>query len=151
MIASPTKPRIKDVSNEPPTPLGSFDTSSTTNFRRESVSPEDAARGVTESRSSGASLAKPVCAGTDEDLSWRRSPGQTASCHKQSGSTFGATLGTKHAMTAVEVGCHVMRGDLEVAIRDLQRCRSMKWISEEMRGQLSRCLYELTAARRMCP
>lgn len=149
MIASPTKPRIKDVSNEPPTPLGSFDTSSTT-FRRKAVVP-GAARGVTDRRSSGAPLAKPVCAGTAEDLSWRRSPGQTASGHKQSGSTLRSTPGTAYAMTAVEVGCHVMRGDLELAIRDLQRCRSMKWISEEMRGQLSVCLWHLTLARRMCP
>lgn len=125
----------KDVSKEPPTPLGSFDTSSTT-FRRKAVVP-GAARGVTDRRSSGAPLAKPVCAGT--------------AGHKQSGSTLRSTPGTSYAMTAVEVGCHVMRGDLELAIRDLQRCRSMKWISEEMRGQLSRCLFELTAARRMCP
>ena len=45
----------------------------------------------------------------------------------------------------------IMRGDLEVAIRDLQVCRALSWISDEMRGQLGRCLYELTAARRMCP
>jgi hypothetical protein len=137
MMAPSVVMPLQDVSNEPPTPLGSFDTSSTT-FRRKAVVP-GAARGVTNRRSFGTSLAKPVCAVT------------AGGGDKQSGSTLVATPGTTYAMTAVEVGCHVMRGDLDLAIRDLQRCRSMKWISEEMRGQLSRCLFELTAARRMCP
>jgi hypothetical protein len=53
--------------------------------------------------------------------------------------------------SAVQSSAHIMRGDLEVAIRDMQRCRSLSWISDEMRGQLGRCLYELTTARRMCP
>lgn len=51
----------------------------------------------------------------------------------------------------IEAGRMVMRGDLEACIRDLQVCRSLSWISQEMRIQLGRCLYELTAARRMCP
>lgn len=52
---------------------------------------------------------------------------------------------------AFECSALIMRGDLELAIRDLQRCRSLSWISQEMRIQLGRCLYELTKARRMAP
>lgn len=53
--------------------------------------------------------------------------------------------------SSIETSCLVMRGDLEACIRDMQVCRSLSWISQEMRIQLGRCLYELTAARRMCP
>lgn len=150
MIASPIKSRIKDVSDEPSTRLGSSDTSSTIYFRRK-PGPEGAASGVTDSRSSGTSDAKPVCAGADEDLSWCRSPGQTGGGHKQSGSALSDSPVKRSSMTALEVSGHVMRGDLEIAIKDLQRCRALTWISQELRIQLGRCLYELTAARRLCP
>lgn len=137
-----------DVSSEPPTLPGSFDTSST--IPRREAGPRGAARGVTNRRSFGTSLAKPLCAGAAEDLPWSFQ-GQTGSGHKQGGSALSPTTRTTYAMTAVEVGCHVMRGDLAIAIRDLQRCRRLSWISDEMRAQLGRCLHELTAARRMCP
>jgi hypothetical protein len=45
----------------------------------------------------------------------------------------------------------IMRGDLELAIRDLSRCRRFTWLSDELRAQLGRCLHELTLARRSCP
>jgi hypothetical protein len=131
----------KDVSNEPPTSPGSFDTSSTSNFRRKSDSSEDAARGVTECRSSGASLAKPrfeyeIC---------------RLESHAKDGGSPLSPFAIKHSkMTALEVSCHVMRGDLDMAIKDLSRCRSLSWLSQEMRQQLGRCLFELHTARRMC-
>lgn len=139
----------QDVSNEPPTPPGSFDTSSTT-FRRK-AGPAGAASGVTGSRSPGTSDAKQVCAGGAEEFSWSSPPGESGGADKQSCSALRRSPGKAYAMGAVEVGAHVMRGDLELAIRDLQRCRALSWISQEMRIQLGRCLYELTAARRMCP
>lgn len=43
----------------------------------------------------------------------------------------------------------IMRGSIELAISDLQKCRRFDWISEEMRAQLGRCLFELTEARKM--
>lgn len=142
-------PVLQDVSDEPPTPLGSSDTSSTY-FRRKAIL-AGAASGVTGSRSPGTSDAKPVSAGTDEEFAWSSSSGESASSDKLSGSALGKSPGKHAAMTALEVSGHVMRGDLEVAIRDVQRCRSLTWISQEMRIQLGRCLYELTLARRMAP
>jgi len=150
MSCVPMSPVLQDVSDEAPTPPASFDTSSTTNFRRKPVL-AGAASGVTERRSSGTSDAKPVCEVADEDFSWSCPPGETASGHKQSGSTLSYSPGKRGSMTAVEVSGHVMKGDLEIAIKDLQRCRSLTWISQELRIQLGRCLYELTLARRMCP
>lgn len=149
MSWDPLSAVLQDVSDEPPTPQGSSDTSSTY-FRRKAAR-AGAASGVTGSRSPGTSDAKPVCAGAGEEFSWSSSPGESGAGHKLSGSALRATPGKALAMGAVEVGAHVMRGDLEVAIRDLQLCRSLEWISQEMRVQLGRCLYELTAARRMCP
>jgi hypothetical protein len=111
--------RRLNVSTEPPTPLGSVDTFTTT-FPAPEMTLMGAARGVTTGRSVGTSLAKPP----------------------ELNGAFNS---------AIVCSAHVMRGDLEVAIRDLQKCRALSWLSDEMRGQLGRCLYELTAARRMCP
>lgn len=82
---------------------------------------------------------------------------EMANAGAASGVTGSRSPGTSDAkpgelpMTSMEVSCLVMRGELELAIRDLQRCRSLSWITQEMRIQLGRCVYELIAARRMCP
>jgi hypothetical protein len=60
------------------------------------------------------------------------------------------TIGGR-TLSSLEVSGLIMRGDLEAAIKDLSRCRSYAWVSQELRIQLGRCLYELTAARRMAP
>lgn len=62
--------------------------------------------------------------------------------------SFGTSLAKPQEIVT---GSAIMKGDLEVAMRDLQTCRSFRWLSQEMRIQLGRCLYELTVARRMCP
>lgn len=136
----------KDVSNEPPTPLGSFDTSSTCNFRRK-ADLAGAARGVTRSRSLGTSLAKPRSEDSDAPgvVPGATEPQDGGSTQNRQSVEYAA------ALASCEASCLIMRGDLALAIRDLQRCRSLTWISEELRSQLGRCLYELTLARRMCP
>lgn len=76
------------------------------------------------------------------------------------GVTTGRSVGTSPAKAVElrraninEIVCqsHLMRGDLEAAIRDLNVCRRFTWISDELRDQLGRCLFELTSARRMAP
>jgi hypothetical protein len=53
------------------------------------------------------------------------------------------------SLTSLECSALIMRGDLDLAIRDLSRCRQYVWLSQELRCQLGRCLYELHTARRM--
>lgn len=76
------------------------------------------------------------------------------------GVTTGRSVGTSLAKAheprkarIEEIVCqaHIMRGDLEACIRDVNVCRRFPWISEELRDQLGRCLFELTSARRMAP
>jgi hypothetical protein len=76
------------------------------------------------------------------------------------GVTAGRSAGTSPAKAPElrraninEIVCqsHLMRGDLEACIRDVNVCRRFTWISDELRDQLGRCLFELTSARRMAP
>jgi len=83
---------------------------------------------------------------------------EMASAGAARGVTAGRSAGTSLAKSpeltkalnrGIVCAANVMRGDLDAAIRDVSRCRRYEWISEEMRVQLGRCLYELTEARRM--
>lgn len=84
----------------------------------------------------------------------------TASVGAARGVTAGRSAGTSLAKAheprkarIEEIVCQaqIMRGDLEVCIRDINVCRRFAWISDELRDQLGRCLFELTSARRMAP
>lgn len=141
MSWDPMPRACQDVSEEPLHPLGSSDTSSPITSCGKAGS-AGAARGVTGSRSPGTSLAKP-----SEVL---EVPTRKV-FYERIGSTVSDIEAREEGLGALEVGCHVMRGDIEVAISDLQRCRSLEWISQELRIQLGRCLFELIAARRMVP
>ena len=72
------------------------------------------------------------------------------------GVTTGRSVGTSSAkplvhgkMSAVQVAFGVLKGDLDLAIRDLERMRRAQAFSQEIRIQLGRCLYELQKARRL--
>lgn len=145
MSWDPLSPVLQDVSDEPPTPSGSFETSSTS-YRRKAGHPIGAAGSVTDCRSTGALPAKPLC----EDLPKANAvpalgkPEQGGSTFKDTGSRELSAL-----MTAREASCHVLCGDLDLAIRDLNKFRSFCWLSQTIRMQLGRCLFELNTARRM--
>lgn len=121
-----------DVGTEPLLSSGSVLTSATFS------SIGDKAGGVTRCRFLGATPANP----------WRKA--KTKCKPKREGSPLRKPV-TYSKETSVENSCLIMRGDLELAIRDLSRCRAFSWISDELRRQLGACLYELTLARRMCP
>lgn len=108
-----------DVSTGPLSESGPVDTSSTFSLERHNTVRGGGAGGVTKRRFFGASPAN----------SHRHINGGT--------------------MSSVEVSALIMRGDLQAAINDLSRCRSYFWLSQELRAQLGRCLYELHKARRM--
>jgi hypothetical protein len=108
-----------DVSTGPLSESGPVDTSSTFSLERYNTARAGGAGGVTKRRFFGASPANPQ----------RHINGGT--------------------MSSVEISALIMRGDLQAAINDLSRCRSYVWLSQELRTQLGRCLYELHTARRM--
>jgi hypothetical protein len=154
-------PTQKTVSTEPPTLVGSVDTVPTT-FLAPEMAVTGAAGGVTTRCSVGTSPAKPPNQGVtsygSNDVSplFEDSDGADVvpgPAEPQNGGATPKRLAVKYAkpMASCEASCLIMRGDLELAIRDLQKCRSFSWISQELRIQLGRCLYELTATRRMCP
>lgn len=72
------------------------------------------------------------------------------------GMTTGRSVGVPPAkphlhekMSAVQVAFCVLKGDLDQAIRDLERMRRAQSFDQALRIQLGRCLYELQRARRM--
>jgi hypothetical protein len=60
-----------------------------------------------------------------------------------------AKLGVHSKMSSVQVAYSVLKGDLELSIRDLERMRRAQAFSQDLRIQLGRCLYELQRARRL--
>lgn len=59
-----------------------------------------------------------------------------------------AKLGVHSKMSSAQVAYCVLKGDLDLAIRDLERMRRAQAFSQDLRIQLGRCLYELQRARR---
>jgi len=52
-------------------------------------------------------------------------------------------------MSRSQVAFAVLKGDLDLAIHDLERMRRGSVFGQEIRIQLGRCLYELQRARRL--
>lgn len=67
----------------------------------------------------------------------------------RSGGTSPAKPLVDPKMSQVEVAFAVLKGDLDLAIHDLERMRRLESFDQALRIQLGRCLYELQKARRI--